>query len=85
MWWDREASTKIVFKFYKDHWPLLLEQITLDAVYPSPIATSPNGLLPSLPSPVTVGAVVQGWVNPLTPMSDQDRISPYNINTVSSR
>ena len=24
-------------------------------------------------------------VNPLTPMSDQDRISPYKINTISSR
>ena len=24
-------------------------------------------------------------VNSLTPMSDQDRISPYNINTISSR
>ena len=24
-------------------------------------------------------------VNPLTPMSDQDRISPYNVNTISSR
>ena len=24
-------------------------------------------------------------LNPLTPMSDQDRISPYNINTISSR
>ena len=24
-------------------------------------------------------------MNPLTPMSDQDRISPYNINVVSSR
>ena len=24
-------------------------------------------------------------INPLTPMSDQDRISPYNINTISSR
>ena len=23
--------------------------------------------------------------NPLTPVSDQDRISPYNINTISSR
>ena len=23
--------------------------------------------------------------NPLTPMSDQDRISPYNISTISSR
>ena len=23
--------------------------------------------------------------NPLTPMSDQDKISPYNINTISSR
>ena len=23
--------------------------------------------------------------NPLTPKSDQDRISPYNINTISSR
>ena len=24
------------------------------------------------------------YFNPLTPMSDQDRISPYNINTISS-
>ena len=24
-------------------------------------------------------------LNPLTSMSDQDRISPYNINTISSR
>ena len=24
-------------------------------------------------------------VNPLTPVSDQDRISPHNINTISSR
>ena len=24
-------------------------------------------------------------INPLTPMSDQDRISPYNINKTSSR
>ena len=24
-------------------------------------------------------------VNPFTPTSDQDRISPYNINTISSR
>ena len=23
--------------------------------------------------------------NPLTPVSDQDRISPYNINTISNR
>ena len=23
-------------------------------------------------------------INPLTPMSDQDRISPYNINTMST-
>ena len=25
------------------------------------------------------------YPNPLAPMSDQDRISPYNINTISSR
>ena len=24
-------------------------------------------------------------VNPLTPMSDQDKISPYNIHTISRR
>ena len=24
-------------------------------------------------------------VNPFTPTNDQDRISPYNINTISSR
>ena len=34
---------------------------------------------------------VQQWshqstnINHLTPMSDQDRISPYNINTISTR
>ena len=26
----------------------------------------------------------QFWLNTLTPMSDQDRISPYNINTILS-
>ena len=26
-----------------------------------------------------------GQINPLTPMSDQDRISPYNINTILTR
>ena len=25
------------------------------------------------------------FFNPFTPTSDQDRISPYNINTISSR
>ena len=25
------------------------------------------------------------YLNPLTPMNDQDRISPYNINTISTR
>ena len=25
------------------------------------------------------------WLKPFTPMSDQDRISPYNINTIASR
>ena len=25
------------------------------------------------------------WISPLIPMSDQDRISPYNTNTISSR
>ena len=25
------------------------------------------------------------YISPLTPMSDQDRISPYNINTISTR
>ena len=24
-------------------------------------------------------------INPFSPISDQDRISPYNINTISSR
>ena len=24
-------------------------------------------------------------INPFTPTSDQDRISPYNVNTISSR
>ena len=32
--------------------------------------------------------VLPNWsaiFNPLTPMSDQERISPYNINTISTR
>ena len=29
--------------------------------------------------------VLCALLNPLTPMSDQDRISPYNINTISTR
>ena len=30
--------------------------------------------------------IVKVWylINPFTPISDQDRISPYNINTISS-
>ena len=29
--------------------------------------------------------IKQNTINPFTPTSDQDRISPYNINTISSR
>ena len=29
--------------------------------------------------------VIFSYLNPLTPISDQGRISPYNINTISSR
>ena len=27
--------------------------------------------------------IMRSSLNPLTPVSDQDRISPYNINTIS--
>ena len=30
-------------------------------------------------------SVSKAMFNPLTPMSDQDRISPYNVNTISRR
>ena len=34
---------------------------------------------------ITKGNVVIVWqLNPLTPLSDQDRISPYNVNTIST-
>ena len=34
---------------------------------------------------ITKGNVVIVWQpNPLTPLSDQDRISPYNVNTIST-
>ena len=38
-------------------------------------------------SEIKVAGFLIQWaaLNPLTPMSDQDRISPYNINTISSR
>ena len=32
-----------------------------------------------------VNKLTERTVNPLTPMSDQDRISPYYINTISCR
>ena len=32
-----------------------------------------------------INAVKKNLTNPLTPMSDQDRISPHNVNTISSR
>ena len=34
---------------------------------------------------VLINAVKKNVTNPLTPMSDQDRISPHNVNTISSR
>ena len=36
-------------------------------------------------SPKTVNPLLPCPINPLTPMSDQNRTSPYNINTESSR
>ena len=34
---------------------------------------------------ITRGNVFIVWqLNPLTPSSDQDRISPYNVNTIST-
>ena len=42
-------------------------------------------------SPITIYLVAQqclinyqSLINPLTPMSDQHRISPYNVNTIST-
>ena len=32
-----------------------------------------------------LNGVLKYSLNPFTPTSDQDRISPYNINTISSR
>ena len=32
-----------------------------------------------------ISLLVPFSINHLTPMSDQDRISPYNISTISSR
>ena len=32
-----------------------------------------------------INSVKKNFVNPLTPMSDQNRVSPYNINTISAR
>ena len=38
-----------------------------------------------LPAPILSFPFTLNLHNPLTPMSDQDRISPYNINTISTR
>ena len=40
-------------------------------------------LLVGMCKPVT--SLILTCLNPFTPTSNQDRISPYNINTVSSR
>ena len=37
------------------------------------------------PSLASYNLVIGKLFNPLTPISDQDRISPYNINTISTR
>ena len=39
----------------------------------------------SPPPPLLFLKKAKNDINPLTPISDQDRISPYNINTISSR
>ena len=36
-------------------------------------------------SMLTFPSLHKWYFNPLTPIGDQDRISPYNINTISSR
>ena len=35
--------------------------------------------------PDTIVKVTKQLINPLTPMADQERISPYNVNTISTR
>ena len=32
-----------------------------------------------------LSSLEKNMLNPITPMSDQDRISPYNINTISRK
>ena len=39
----------------------------------------------SIPLTMIIVAPVWSLNNPVIPMSDQDRISPYNINTILSR
>ena len=36
-------------------------------------------------NPTKVKFATRKYVNPLIPESEQDRISPYNINTISTR
>ena len=33
---------------------------------------------------VLINAVKKNLTNPLTPMSDQDRVSPHTVNTIST-
>ena len=40
---------------------------------------------PSTNVPRVKSLSVTFYFNPLTPMSDQNRISPFNINTISTR
>ena len=58
---------------------------------PKKLYSRGNKYYPEIPGDSKVNNVVACdvyWnrlVNPLTPMSDQERISPYNLNTISSR
>ena len=68
--------------FHQSTW--LLENAWLLS-YKHPQQTNKNSIHFMLNSIENLIGKKQTLVNPLIPMSDQDSISPYNINTISTR
>ena len=67
---------------YRAYCTLSTQSIKVNYVHIPPTDAAPHFLLKLTP---LFRASIIISVNPLTPMSDQDRISPYSINTISSR
>ena len=90
-----KSSFNPLYSIYILHTPLQMFLLILTRRIDMKIKTSKAAIISFILIILMNGLAVLLWgelryrlllgFSPLTPMSDQDRISPYNINTVSSR